>query len=100
MYRRRSSDYFTTALNACFYSREGTCLLRGTMFSICQRSVFIFKLLMCVCTVAAYLRYYCNVLEGETEDLGQDKSPISQNSNQGSPEYEAWLTLEIENEPL
>jgi hypothetical protein len=35
-----------------------------------------------------------NAVVGGTENLGQDN--VSQTSNQGSPEYEAWLMLEIE----
>jgi hypothetical protein len=41
-----------------------------------------------------------NVVVAGAEDLVQDKPPVSQNSNQGSPDYEAWLTLEIEYDPL
>jgi len=41
-----------------------------------------------------------NAVVGGTENLGQDNPPVSQTSNQGSPEYEAWLTLEIETDAM
>jgi len=49
---------------------------------------------MWVYAVAACFRILFECSSWGTENLGQDK--VSQTSKQRSPEYEAWLTLELE----
>jgi len=83
-----------------FIAEKGSvcCAVRCSPY---VRGQFISLNCYCACILSRpTLGYYLNVVVGGAEDLVQDKPSVTQNSSQGSPDYEAWLTLEIEYDPL